>query len=229
MAREVHAIVPVKHSSDRVKQKNFRDFHEGRSLLDIKIDQLRASGLCTQIHISSNSPEAEAKAKELGVNFVPRNEGLCNNIVSWSDVVVGILQDMPFSDDAHVLWCHVTSPLFSNFKGMMDVLDHQPEYDSVATVTPYKHFFLSPDHMPVNFRPGPWHRYTQNIRPLYLLNFAAFLGQKKTMLKNRYVFGDNPYYFDVSHLEGQDIDTIEEFEIAAKLYKHQLSAIDAAG
>lgn len=223
--KQIHAIIPVKHNSERVKSKNFRGFHDGKSLLEIKIDQIRKSGLCEKIYISSNSPDAERMAGELEVGFVRRDDALCNNIVPWSDVVVGILEGMPIPNEAGVLWCHVTSPLFSNFEGMVNALKGQSEFDSVATVTPYKHFFLNPDHIPINFRIGPWHAYTQNTKPLYLLNFAAFLARKSTMIKNRYVFGDNPHFFNVSHLEGQDIDTIEEFEIASQLYKRQMTAV----
>lgn len=216
--QEIHAIIPVKHSSERVKHKNFRPFHSGKSLLEIKIDQLKDSGLCKQIHISSDSDEAEQLADKMGVNFIRRDVELCNNVVPWSDVVVRVLESTPIPEDAGVLWAHVTSPLFSNFQGMLSALKNEPEYDSVATVTPYKHFFLNADYIPINFRIGPWHAYTQNTKPIYLLNFAAFLARKRTMLKNRYVFGDKPYFMNVSPIEGQDIDTIEEFELAADLF-----------
>ena len=39
------AVIPVKHESERVKQKNFRPFDGERSLLDIKIDQLKISNI----------------------------------------------------------------------------------------------------------------------------------------------------------------------------------------
>ena len=34
------AIIPVKHESERVKNKNFRNFYKNFSLLEIKIKQL---------------------------------------------------------------------------------------------------------------------------------------------------------------------------------------------
>jgi CMP-N-acetylneuraminic acid synthetase len=52
------AVIPVKHESERVKQKNFRPFDGDRSLLDIKIDQLKKAKIFDEIYISSDSPEA---------------------------------------------------------------------------------------------------------------------------------------------------------------------------
>ena len=66
---QVVAVIPVKHISERVESKNFRDFYQGQSLLDIKIVQLKQSAMFDEIYVSSDSPKAEKAASEHRLNF----------------------------------------------------------------------------------------------------------------------------------------------------------------
>ena len=45
------AIIPVKHKSERVKNKNFRPFYENLSLLEIKIKQLLSNKIFDKIFL----------------------------------------------------------------------------------------------------------------------------------------------------------------------------------
>ena len=56
---KIVAVIPVKHTSERVKSKNFRPFYDGKSLLDIKIEQLMNTTNISDIYISSDSPDAK--------------------------------------------------------------------------------------------------------------------------------------------------------------------------
>src|SRR5690606_39395309 len=49
------AVVPVKLSSDRVKDKNFRDFFEGHSLFDLLLKKLHESSEVSRIFVSTNA------------------------------------------------------------------------------------------------------------------------------------------------------------------------------
>ena len=106
------AIIPVKHQSERVKQKNFRPFDGSRSLLDVKIDQLKKSHAFDEIYISSDSPDAMKAAADAGVEFIERDDSLCNNEVPWSDVIYEVVNSIPVPESATIAWCHTTSPLF---------------------------------------------------------------------------------------------------------------------
>ena len=64
------AIIPVKHESERVKNKNFRIFYKNLSLLEIKIKQLISSKAYDKIIISSNSYHAKQLAKNTIVSLL---------------------------------------------------------------------------------------------------------------------------------------------------------------
>ena len=86
------AIIPVKHESERVKNKNFRNFYKNFSLLEIKIKQLKLSKAFDKIIISSNSFHAKKLAKKYNLKFVKRVARYSNNITSWSEVITNVVK-----------------------------------------------------------------------------------------------------------------------------------------
>ena len=58
------ALVPVRTGSKRVKNKNFREFYDGKSLFDIKIDQLKSSKIFNKIYVSSDSAMVQNLCKK---------------------------------------------------------------------------------------------------------------------------------------------------------------------
>ena len=64
------ALVPVRTGSKRVKNKNFREFFEGKSLFDIKIDQLKSTKLFKKIYVSSDSLMVKNLCEKKDVSFL---------------------------------------------------------------------------------------------------------------------------------------------------------------
>ena len=211
-------VIPAKSNSSRVPNKNFRDFFDEKSLLQIKIEQCLSGDIFSNIYISSDSLEAEKIARDYGVNFIERDIKLCKDETPWSEVLTGVLKQVPVDDETYIAWSPLTSPLFQRYQDAVTILDENPEYDSVMTVTPMKHYFLNADKLPMNFQYGVWASYSQNIRAIYQMNCALWLAKKKSMIQNRFQIGDNPFYMETTVTEGVDIDTMEEFELAQMLY-----------
>ena len=51
----IAAVVPVRKNSERLKNKNFLKFYKGKSLLEIKIQQLKKIKYIDRIVVSSDS------------------------------------------------------------------------------------------------------------------------------------------------------------------------------
>ena len=58
MRDEIVAIIPIRKNSQRIKNKNFRKFYNNKSLLEIKIEQLKRVKLIDKIVVSSDSKKA---------------------------------------------------------------------------------------------------------------------------------------------------------------------------
>jgi CMP-N-acetylneuraminic acid synthetase len=215
------AVIAVKANSIRTPNKNLRPFYQDKSLLKIKIEQCQKSGAFEDVYVSSDSLEAGDIARACGATFMLREPHLCRDDTPWSDVLEGILNSFPIGDDTFVAWCPVTSPLFDRYHDVVAHLKNNSQHDSVVTVTPLKHYFLNADYLPINHQWGPWHTYSQGMRPVYQLNVACMLAKKATIIRNQYLIGNNPAFMDTTVTEGIDIDTMEEFDIASLLYSRR--------
>lgn len=216
---EFVGIIPVREGSKRVEKKNFREFSDKKSLLEIKINQLKKTKNLKHIYISSDSKQAEKIAIDNDVEFLKRDTKMCQVDVYWAEVISYIVDTIPKSP--YVVWALTTSPLFSRFDDAVDLFkEKSDEYDSLIATLPKKTFFLNKDGKGINYNPGYWHPYSQQLETYYEVTGACYIGKKTDMKKWAYWFGPKPYLFNISELEAVDIDTQNDFEFAKKLYKN---------
>jgi CMP-N-acetylneuraminic acid synthetase len=217
MKNEIVALIPVREGSQRVKEKNFREFVAGRSLLELKINQAKEAGCFDHIYISSDSEKAKKIAIENGVEFLQRSEVMCQAHTPWAEVVEHIMETIP--DDPIVTWGLATSPTFNNFSGAVKTfVEKCNEFDSLVAVLPKKSFFLNKFGKGINYNLGYWHPYSQELETYYEVTGACYIGRKSDMAKWKYWFGIRPYLFEVSNIESIDVDTLDDFESAQKIY-----------
>jgi len=122
--------------------------------------------------------------------------------------------------DPIVVWALTTSPLFSRFSEAVNAFHSNiGEKDSLVAVLPKRSFFLNKHGRGINYNPGYWHPYSQQLETYYEVTGACYIGRKSDMLKWSYWFGPNPYLFEVTDYESVDVDTESDFNFAKKLYK----------
>ena len=217
MANEVVALVPVREGSQRVKNKNFRIFADGKSLLEIKIDHLKEARCFDHIYISSDSEKARNIAMKNNVEYLDRATEMCQSHVIWSDVVAHIMETIP--GNPLVVWALVTSPLFKNYSAAVNShIEVQDRFDSLVAVLPKKSFFLNKFGRGINYNPGLWHPYSQELETYYEVTGACYIGEKNAMAEWKYWFGIRPYLFEVSNIEAIDVDNPDDFATAQKIY-----------
>jgi CMP-N-acetylneuraminic acid synthetase len=220
----VVAVVPVKASSERVKEKNFREFYEGKSLFDLLIGKLRAAEHIDKVYVSSNARELKSYVEDMGCHFILRGDEFCNNIVPWSDVIAHVAASIPEADSTTLAWCHTTSPLFEGYDGALSQFkqyEQSGKFDGLVSVAKLSEFVVNEKRQPLNYSWGPWHRYSQYLDKLYTITGALFVAKKRDMVLNRYVISKNPAFFEVPALQAIDVDTPYDFELAKLLMSHR--------
>ncbi len=213
---DIVALIPIREGSERIKDKNFVEFSEGRSLLEIKIDHLKQAGCFDRIYVSSDSDKVRQIALNNGIDFLERATEMCQSSVIWSDVVEHIMNTI--SGNPIVTWTLVTSPLFKRYADAVEGFLTHKENDSLVAVLPKKSFFINKFGRGINYNPGYWHPYSQELETYYEVTGASYIGLKSDMIKWRYWFGIKPYLFEVSETEAVDVDTEEQFKFAKKIY-----------
>ncbi|MBU0672233.1 MAG: CMP-N-acetylneuraminic acid synthetase, partial [Candidatus Margulisbacteria bacterium] len=195
---KIVGLIPIREGSQRVKEKNFREFANGKSLFEIKIDQLKQAGCFDHIYVSSDSAKAKKIALANGAEFLPRDSRMCQSDVLLAEVIMHIMETIP--GDPIVVWALATSPLFSDFaQAVKKYLEVKKDHDSLIAVLPKKSFFLNKHGRGINYNPGYWHPYSQQLETWYEVTGACYIGRKSDMLKWSYWFGTKPYLYEVKN------------------------------
>ena len=204
--------IPAQTSSQRITKKNIRPFHNQKSLLEIKIDQLCDTVPAECIFVSSNGIEVEEICDRLGVNFILRPEELLGNAIMQKNLFEHFLRETPQSDS--VGWIQVTDPLYDDFNELFSVVPQVNEVRVVASELK-KHVFFK--GYPINFQFGDWHEVTQSIEPVLVPRWSGFYARRATFEKYKYHFG-KVNTFIPTQKPFVDIDYPEDFELAQHLY-----------
>ena len=210
----VIAIVPVREGSKRVNDKNFREFFEGKNLLQLKLNQLTKSNKIDKIIVASNSKRAKLEAERFGVDFFERSDYMCND-AKLHEYLMEMLNPCDAVDD--VLWAMVTNPLFEKYDSCIDAYysSKQVGHDSLVTTLNFRDFLVEEDSKRcINFDPGVCHTFTQNLPKWKQITGAVYMANVGVQRDMKYWMGRNPFYYDVSKIEAIEVDYMDDFKLA---------------
>jgi len=221
MSTKFVALIPVREGSKRVKKKNFRNFFKNQSIFDIKVHQLKSSKLINEIYVSSDSKRVEKLCRKKNIKFLKRESKYCrDHVYPWHEIHNSILKKIP--GNPYVAWCLTTAPTFVRFdKAIKEFKKKEKNYDSLVGVLPAKNFILNEKGAPENFNPGIWHPYSQELKKKYYITGSIFLAKKNNMIKWRYWFGKKPLLYKLKKIEAIDIDELEDFNLAKRIYSYE--------
>jgi CMP-N-acetylneuraminic acid synthetase len=216
------AVIPVKASSLRILNKNFRNFCDGKSLLDIALSKILGVLQPEDVFVSCEDPQRRAVVEKLGVNFCLRDESLCDNDTPFHEWFNRTIDQVPGKDD--IAWCQVTDPLFNQYHECIEKWTSvREQHDSLVVAYVVRKYMLNEQHKPMGFGFGRKHVKSQLLPAHYELPFTLSILKRSTIRNDGYHVGKTPYWF-CSHGPHVDIDTPEEFDFAGKLYKTVLDA-----
>lgn len=214
----MQVIVFAKGNSKRVPNKNFREFHDGNSLLDIALSKL---GLVprSNIWISSEDPEKLEGFPLLGYQTILRNERFTRNDTPISDVLRDAVMALP-DDGQDVMFVMVCDPLLQDLDDIYYTWEHVRNhgYDSLGLVVPQREYLLNHELQPQGFGFGYDHVPSQQLPPTYRVNFAVSIVKRDAFdSATAYHVLKRPFWY---HVNGPsvDIDTMSDFRAAQALY-----------
>ena len=210
------AIIPVRAGSKRVPNKNIRSFAD-TNLLALKIRQLLSVEMLSAIYVSSDSDEMLSLADSIGCIALKRPDEYSNDTVPMSEVYAYLASEV--GEDV-VVFTHVTNPLCraDAYSAAINTYGTRaPEYDSLTTVSDVKDF-LYWDGKTVNFDPKNKPR-SQDLPDIVKLNHAISIAPKELMIREKNIFGANPYLMKLTDIQAFDIDTELDFEVAEFLFR----------
>lgn len=204
MTRTV-ALVPMRHSSERVPGKNYRTL-AGRPLYDHIIRTLQSSGVVDQVVVDTDSPTVRAGLARAfpDVVVLERPEHLRAGEVPMNDV---ILHDINEVEADVYLQTHTTNPLLrpETVRAAVEAYTASSEHDSLFTVTPLHSRLWTQDGQPLNHDPRVLMR-TQDLPPVYEENSNMYIFSDALIRRTGSRIGSNPLLYPVPAEEAWDID-----------------------
>jgi len=219
----IKALLPMKGNSERVKNKNMRDFN-GKPLYHAIMNSLLSSKYIEKVVINTDSNIISKDAK---TNFgdkiiiINRPKEIQGDFVSMNDI---INYDLSKLDGEVFLQTHSTNPLLRSEtidKAIEKYFNDLDKFDSLFGVTKVQTRFYDKDANPINHNPEELLR-TQDLEPYYEENSNFYIFSKEAFRNagNKRI-GLKPQIFEVNKLEAVDIDEPEDFKLAELLYMHK--------
>lgn len=216
----IAALMPMRHSSERVPGKNYRPFGDGRPLFHHTLDTLIATGRIDVIAIDTDSPTIKEQCAEKypQVTVIDRPERLLGGMTPMNDI---LLYDTGRIEADFYLQTHSTNPLVKveTFAKAIDTfLANHPMHDSLFSVTRVQTRFYDSLARAVNHNPNILIR-TQDLPPFFEENSCIYIFEKDTLARNHTRIGSRPYMFEIDRLEALDIDEEVDFRIAEEIWR----------
>lgn len=216
MAIKITGIIPVKENSDRVENKNIRNF-AGTNLLKLKLNQLKKTKKFHKFIVSSESKKILHYAKKLGYEIHERDPYYSTSKVPMSEVYSYIASEVKAD---YVAWINVTNPLVESKiydKAVETFKKIHKKYDCLLSAKQNKeNFFFK--KKPINFKPYPWPR-SQDLEPVISLPFVINILSRKNLEKWGSCVGKKPYFYFIDAVTSTDIDEQHNFDFCEMIYK----------
>ena len=221
MGYSVIALLPMKGCSERVPNKNLKNFN-GSPLYRVVLNSLLNCSLIHKVVINTDSQLIKddiAKNFNSNVIVIDRPENIRGNYVSMNKIIEHDISQFPASI---YLQTHSTNPLLKSetitkaIEKMLNINDGL-KADSIFSVTRTQKRFYTEDCLPMNHDPNIL--VTQHLKPIFEENSCFYIFTRESFTKNNSRIGSNPFMYEIDKIEATDIDEPEDFKIAEILHR----------
>ena len=219
----VTALVPMRHHSQRVPQKNYR-LLDGKPLYQHILTTLLAVPELTRIVVDTDSPVIVAGITEFfpAVEVIERPEELRADDVSMNTI---LQYDISRAPSDFYLQTHSTNPLLraeTLSKAIQTFLSAYPQRDSLFSVTRLQTRLYDRHGKAINHDPRVLIQ-TQDLPPVYKENSCLYLFSADTLAKQGTRIGETPILFETEPEESWDIDEEIDFKLVELMIKARAS------
>lgn len=213
MRKKIVAVIPVRKGSERVKDKCVKPF-ANTSLLEYKINALKKVPEIDGIVVNTDSEIAIEIALKNNVDFHIRDAFFASSECPANDYFHYLGET---TECEIIAYTPVTSPFIKPETFSKCIRSYSYEKNaSIVTASIVKEFLWRGGE-PLNFQLDR-HPKSQELNDISAINFGLCLLPRTTLIEFRSVIGPRPIIYNVSHLEGFDIDTELDFFVAEQIY-----------
>jgi N-acylneuraminate cytidylyltransferase len=218
-------IIPARGGSKRIPKKNIKLFH-GKPIIAYSIEYAIASGIFDEVMVSTDSEEIAEISRNYGAN-VPflRSSKNANDFAGIAEVLIEVLEK--YNNRFDICGCVLpTAPLLNpariveannlistnNFDCVFSVLEYTYPIQRSLKLQENKAFLNNKEYYNVR---------SQDLEPMYHDAGQFYLIKTDILTKQKKLYTNNSGAIILNHMEAQDIDTQQDWDLA--LIKYQLN------
>ena len=220
------AIIPARGGSKRIPRKNIKDFL-GKPIIAYSIETALESGLFEEVMVSTDDHEIAEIAIKYGAK-VPffRSEKTSNDHAHIAEVIAEVLEKFKTLNKEFDNFCCIfsTAPFIKKgrLKEGFDLMINN-NFDSVFPVLKFSYPIqraLKIESEKVSMiLPENFNKRSQDLMPAYHDSGQFYWMKTQEFYKQKRLFAENSGAIILSEMEVQDIDTVEDWEVAEMKYR----------
>ncbi|GAO30463.1 pseudaminic acid cytidylyltransferase [Geofilum rubicundum] len=216
------AIIPARGGSKRIPRKNIKDFL-GKPIIAYSIEAAKASKLFDEIMVSTDDEEIAKIAQKYGAK-VPffRTKEASNDFATLADVIIEVLNEYKKSNQIFETICCIlpTAPLINSSR-IIEAYNklNNKDLDSLCPVVAFTYpIYRALQINENNNLEMIWPEYlitrSQDLKPAYHDSGSFYWIKNEALMQQKSLFCMKCGAIIIPEMEVQDIDTIEDWEIA---------------
>lgn len=211
---KIVALVPMRHNSQRVSHKNYREM-AGKPLYYHILNTLDDCPEIDRVVVDTDSPVIMEglRADFPEVMIIERPAALCKDNISMNDILLYDIDQVPAE---LYLQTHSTNPLLRS-ETISDAIKsfnkQNKKYDSLFSVTRLQTRLWNEYTKPINHDPNILLQ-TQDLPPVFEENSCIYLFTAEKLRVRRNRIGERPMMYEIKADEALDIDEESDFMIA---------------
>lgn len=220
------AIIPARGGSKRIPRKNIKPFL-GYPIIEYSIKAALESGLFSEVMVSTDDSEIAEIAIKAGAK-VPffRSEKTANDFAHIGEVLTEVIETYNEFGKYFDMFCCIlpTAPFLTSLRIIEGYnLLNKSDFDSVFPVLrfsyPIQRALKIEDEKVSIIQPDYLLSRSQDLMPAYHDSGQFYWCKTNRFLDKKVVFTGNSGAIILSDLEVQDIDSMEDWELAEIKYK----------
>jgi pseudaminic acid cytidylyltransferase len=219
------AVIPARGGSKRIPKKNIREFL-GRPSISYPIQTAIESGLFDEIIVSTDAPEiADISLKFGATSVIQRPQQLADDITPTVPVIAHAIEDLNIESEVVVCCIYPVNPFVmkEDLKAGLSTLLENPTTSYVNSICTYPYPIqraLRMDNLGIIEMVNPELAVTrsQDLEEMFHDAGQWYFGKAATWQRRDHLLF-NSIGYRIPRWRSQDIDTLEDWELAEKLYK----------
>ena len=217
-------VIPARSGSKRIKNKNIKILNN-KPLITFLLDKFKEKKLKEKIFVSSDSNKIKNIVSNYkNINFVKRPKKLASDLSKIEEALIHVINKEKLKKNGWIITIQPNSP-FINYETIKKIINltKNSKKNCIMTVSKNNSDFWYKDKNNKNlvkrlFPKAP--RNTQKRQPLFEENSAIYATKISYLLKTKKIFDQKNISYEISKIEGLDINDRVDFFIAESIIKN---------